>query len=143
MISPSLCLALRGQESHVSPLLIRGFVEDIYNELSISDGNASFAFDPALGTLLVQYGAMKGQGPGGINLRLLSSDGREISEGWYFGVEESDLTKAIYFNLNPDLYTVIVENETGYWLGATTIVVDYWTTSFARLGSPIRYREDH
>ncbi|MBF0441455.1 MAG: hypothetical protein HQK54_06090 [Oligoflexales bacterium] len=125
------------EENRVISLLRRGFVEDIYMELSMGANNTPIAFDPALGTMVVRYGNMRGAENRDINIKVLNSKKEEVFEGWYYGVQGNRVTNAVFFNLEPDIYTIIVENSEKNWLDVKTMWVDYWTTSFVPLGSKI------
>lgn len=132
----------------VLPALPRGFIEDLHNDLyeGQSLGAAGSLFEPSLGSAVVFFGHYA-KLPGSVTIKLLDDRGREVNTGWYFG--ESDgtpikgrtpegLSKAVFFNLNPGIYTAVVETEDGQWLDSDTIAVDYWTTSVVSAGSQIR-----
>lgn len=129
-------LSLKNSDNNqVIPLLPRGFVEDIYNELSMGNDITPIAFDQGMGSLVVHYGAMKQMENEDVTIRVINSHGFEVDGGWYYGAEGSEVTKAIYFNMQPGIYTVIVESSDGDWLDVQTIPLDYWVTSFVQLGS--------
>jgi hypothetical protein len=121
----------------LTPLIPRGFVEDVYNELSGVDGQDSVAFDQSLGSVMVFFGQESQSRGKPVHIRLIDSLGHEVQGGWFFGSEHGGLVRAIFFNLQPGGYGVVVENENRYWLGADTTIVDFWTTSFVQLGARI------
>src|SRR5690606_32769880 len=65
------------RESHVTPLVPRGFVED----MSLY---AQVPYDPVLGIVLVEHGLVRGQGDGSINVKLVDQWGGEVGNGWYY-----------------------------------------------------------
>lgn len=123
----------------ITPLVPRGFVQDVFNELYQQDSSTSFAFDPSLGAMLVQFGHPFDISSRDVTIRVLSSSGQEVQSGWYFGAESGSQTKALYFNLDPGIYTVVVEDKNGQWLDVSTMPVDFWTLSVARLGAIMHY----
>lgn len=125
---------------NVLPLMPRGFVEDTFNQLYLSDSSSSVAYDPSLGALIVQYGLQKGEKFDDLNLRVVDQAGREVDTGWYFGSQNEQVVKAIFFNVPAGVYSVIAETRDHFWLDATTMAVDFWTTSVVQLGSPLTYQ---
>ncbi len=123
----------------ITPLVPRGFVQDVFNELYQQDNSTSFAFDPSLGALLVQFGHPFTLSSRDVTIRVLNPHGQEVQTGWYFGAESGAQTKAIYFNMGPGIYTVVAEDKNGQWLDVSTMPVDYWTLSVARLGAIMHY----
>jgi hypothetical protein len=120
-----------GATGNVTPLIPRGFIED----LSVY---AQVSYDPALGSVVVEYGGGERAGTDALVLRLLDHDGQDVGDGWYYG--DRPLTKAIFFNVPAGHYAVLAETRDGYWLGADTAMVYNETVSYVRLGGGIRYR---
>lgn len=121
----------------MAPLLPRGFVEDMFQELYLAESTMVEAFDSALGSVLALYGQSEEeqkQQPGPVKIRLINQFGVEAKEGWYFGSGADGLSKAIFFNLEPGIYSVIVESQDGVWLDFETVAVDFWTTSLVQTG---------
>jgi hypothetical protein len=92
---------------HVTPLLPRGYVEDLALY-------AQVAYDPRLGTLVIEHGALSGQNGGRVNVRVIDQFDRVVEGGWVF--QEYPTTKAIFFNLPSGRYSLVIETEDGYWL---------------------------
>lgn len=118
------------REAQVVPLIPRGFVEDMAVFAQVSH-------DPSLGVVLVEHGDFGGQGSENIHFRLVNESGFDVGDGWYFS--EAPVTKAIFFNVNPGQYQVIVETAAHYWLAADTVTVFSETVSYLATGSRIRY----
>jgi hypothetical protein len=120
------------RRDNVTPLLPRGFVED----MSIY---AQVVHDPSLGSVLVEYGQSAGVDTGeGLSMRLVDAQGQDVGDGWYFA--DTPVTKAIFFNVPAGVYALLVETRDGYWLAADTVSVYNETVSYTRLGGGIRYR---
>lgn len=129
---PAIYTFASDERDQVVPLLPRGFIED----MSLY---AQVAHDPALGSVVVEYGHVTGLEPGdAISMRLIDSEGRDAGTGWYFS--DAPVTKAIFFNVPAGVYTLIVETRDGYWLTADTLFVYNETVSYQRLGNALRYR---
>ncbi len=122
----------------VAPLLQRGYVQDVFHELAVQDNNyASIAFDPALGAVLVMHKLESGLGA--VNVTLADSIGQVFDQGWSFGNPEDGLSRTIFFNMQPGLYSVKVENLQGAILSLDTLAVDYSTVSISQTGSTAHY----
>jgi hypothetical protein len=118
-------------EPYVTPLVPRGFVEDMALYAQVS-------YDPLLGVVLVEHGAFKGQEHNSVNMRLLDQFGRDVGDGWYYS--DAPSTRAVFFNIPAGTYTLIVETAEKYWLAAETVIVYNETVSYVRTGSSLRYR---
>ncbi len=116
--------------THVTPLIPRGFVED----LAIY---AQVAQDSDQGSVLVEFGHPKDL-DSSVNIRLLDQYGRDVGEGWYFS--DKPLTKAMFFNVNPGVYTILAETKDRYWLAANTVYVYNETVSYMNIGAELRFR---
>jgi hypothetical protein len=120
-----------GVGEHLTPLIPRGFVED----MAIF---AQVTLNLDLGTVIAEHGDVNGQTQGAIKLKLLDERGNPAGQGWYYG--DSPVTKAIFFNVNPGKYLVMAETSDGYWLAVDTILVYSRTVSYLRTGARTRYR---
>ena len=120
----------------IVPLLQRGFIEDLILELG-SAGNVSSAdLDASLGSMIIYL--PKGVNPKAeLSIKLFNSDGVEVEGGWYFGEQDPEMAKAVFYNLEKGFYLGVAQDRDGVWYGVNTIPVDYWTTSFMILGGNI------
>jgi hypothetical protein len=125
------------QHMPVVPLVQRGFIEDLYHELNLQDGQESVPFDPAMGQALVFHRLEAGQSQ--VKISLIDTAGRVLDQAWYFGNPTHGATKAVFFNLQPGLYQVRVESLQGALLAMDTFAVDYWTTALIQSGSSLQY----
>jgi hypothetical protein len=113
-----------------TPLIPRGFVEDLALYAQVSH-------DSSLGSVLVEFGHPKGLDTS-VNMRLLDQYGRDVGDGWYFS--DAPLTKAMFFNVPPGIYSVLVETKDRYWVAADSIYAYSETVSYVNLGAQLRYR---
>ena len=120
-----------GTTSSVTPLIPRGFVEDmaIYAQVS---------HDPALGAVVVDYGHAKGALDQPVTMHLVDQYGQDVGDGWYYS--DAPETKAIFFNVPAGTYTLLIETKDQYWLSADTVIVYNETVSYSRIGSSVRFR---
>ncbi|MFW7378212.1 MAG: hypothetical protein ACOH5I_05365 [Oligoflexus sp.] len=121
----------------MTPLLPRGFVEDLFQELYMAETNLVEAFDSYFGSVVVLFGQSEEEEKaqqGAVKIRLIDQFGVQTKDGWYFGSGADGLSKAIFFNLQPGIYSVIVESKDGMWLDFETVAVDYMTTSLVQTG---------
>jgi hypothetical protein len=123
----------------ITPLLPRGFIEDLYHELFVSE-DLQAAFDPAMGTVVTYYGLPNKVKADEVQLKLIDQWGREIEEGWFFGDSNDGMVKSVFFNLNPGMYSFVAQTSDGYLLDMDTVIVDYWTTSILQIGSQFQAR---
>ncbi|MGE0171505.1 MAG: hypothetical protein AB7T49_01920 [Oligoflexales bacterium] len=124
----------KGTRDNLTPLLHRGFIEDLYHELYVSQ-SIDEVYDPAAGVLVVYFGKLQGEDLQKIQLKLVRDNGEEVEGGWYFGDNNDGIVKAVFFNLDPGVYSVIAESEYGVWLDSDTAAVDNWTVSTSHLGA--------
>jgi hypothetical protein len=117
-------------DTSVTPLIPRGFVEDLALYAQVSH-------DSEQGAVLVAFGHPKDL-DSSVNMRLLDQYGHDIGDGWYFS--DAPFTKAMFFNVPPGIYTVLVETKDRYWLAADSVYVYNETVSYVNLGSQLRYR---
>lgn len=122
----------------VVPLFQRGFIEDLFHELNMQDNRESIAFDPALGQALV-YHTLEGDSPAPVKISLIDSGGQVRDDAWYFGSPNQGQSKVVFFNLQPGVYQVKVENAQGAIIALDTLGVDFWTTAFVQTGSSVQF----
>ena len=123
----------------ILPLLPRGFVEDVFNELNQSNEHASIAFDPAMGQLLVMHKLDQTEDASKLEVTVVDANGQAIDKGWYFGSTSQGLLKAVFFNMKPGMYTVKVQAQDGSLSALDTVAVDYWTTALVQTGASLQY----
>lgn len=123
------------REEYVTPLLPRGFVEDVFNELYLSENLPSVGWDPALGSVFVRHGQQEGEQLENFNVRLVDHLGRDVRQAWLIGSADTGFLQAVFFNLEPGYYTVLIESGPNHWVDARTIPVDYWLTSVVQTGA--------
>jgi hypothetical protein len=121
----------------VAPLLQRGYIQDVFHELAVQDNHASIAFDAALGAVVVLHRIESGMGA--VNVSLVDNQGQVYNQGWSFGNADQGLNRTVFFNMNPGVYSVIVESQEGAILSLDTIAVDFWTASVVQTGSTAHY----
>lgn len=117
----------------ISTLLPNGFVSDM----------AVFAqsmHQHELGSVVVEHGQLSGHGSDGVKFRLVDSSGRDAGDGWYFS--DQPVAKAIFFNVPPGVYSLIVETSAGHWIASDTTVVYSESVSFVKTGSPLEKVEN-
>lgn len=128
--------AYRSQIPQVAPLLPRGFVEDLYYELTVNrdSGFDGMALDHALGALVVMATNPDEQTQD-VEVKLWDASGQEITTGWYFGTTNR-LRKAVFFNLDPGWYAAAAFDGDQVYAMDTTIS-DYGTVSYLELGGRV------
>ncbi len=120
-------------ENHITPLFPRGFVED----MSVL---AEQPFDPFSGALVIEHGEVIGQEEDEyINIRLVDSNGQNVSQAVDFSGSGKDVRR-LFLNVEPGLYTVMVETADGFWLASDTAMVYSETLSYIRTGSSVVYK---
>lgn len=122
-----------GAERPVTPLFPNGYVEGLFYSLSQQEGHASIAYDRDLGVVLMDYGHLNGSLENLVDLKLLDSSGRMVDTGWHYGASANS-TQAVFFNLQPGIYTAQVLSESGQWLDVSTAIVEYETVTYIGLG---------
>jgi hypothetical protein len=112
----------------VATLVPNGFISDM----------AVFAnttHDLSLGSVFVEHGHLTGHGSESVKFRLIDHAGRDVGDGWYFS--DNPVTKAVFFNVPPGVYGLIVETADGHWISADTTVVYNESLSIVKTGSPL------
>ena len=123
----------------VLPLLPRGFVEDVFNELNQQSDHASIAFDPAMGQLVVMHKLEDKEDASKLSITVIDAYGKTIDEGWYFGSSAQGLVKAVFFNMQPGVYSVKIQSQDGALSAMDTVAVDFWTTALVQTGGTLQY----
>ena len=118
------------QQAGLVPLLIRGFIE---NAALLAEE----VHDTTLGSVVIEHSAQQGEDAAAIALRLIAADGEEMRTTW--AMQEGDVTRSVFLNLDYGVYQVVVQNEDERWLAAGTVVVYNETVSFLRTGAVVAY----
>ncbi len=74
-----------------------------------------------------------------LQVTVYDSNGNAVDQGWYFGSTSQGLLKAVFFNMQPGMYTVKVQAENGSLAAVDTVAVDFWTTALVQTGANIQY----
>jgi hypothetical protein len=117
-----------GPNQQVINMVPNGFVSDL----------AHFAHaihDQDLGSVVVEHGSLDGQGSGSLKMRLVDPFGNDVGDGWYFA--DNPVAKAVFFNVPPGMYAVIVETESGHWLATDSVLVYSESLSYVKTGSQL------
>jgi len=110
----------------VLPAVPRGFVQDM---AVFAQQSQEFT----AGSVLVEFSPRQGQGTEKIEFRLVNEYGHDVTEPWVFS--DMPLTKAMFFNVPPGVYSLIIESKTGGWHGAETVSVYGEALSVVQSGS--------
>ncbi len=123
-------LSSGGPIAHVNvlPVLPRGFVEDMAVYAQTSQDFTS-------GSVLVEFADFHGRGQDKVEFRLVNEVGHIVGEPWVFS--GSPLGKALFFNVPPGVYGLVVESPRGEWLAAETVSVYGEATSIVQSGSKL------
>jgi hypothetical protein len=121
----------------VAPLLQRGYIQDVFHELAAQDHRDAIAFDVAMGSVVVLHRTENGMDAAKVSL--VDGVGRVYDQGWSFGNAQQGLGRTVFFNMNPGVYSVIVESPQGAILSLDTIAVDFWTASIVQTGAMAHY----
>lgn len=116
------------REISVLPAVPRGFVQDM---AVFAQQSQEFT----AGSVLVEFSPRQGQGPEKIEFRLVNEYGHDVTEPWVFS--DMPLTKAMFFNVLPGVYSLIIESKTGGWHGAETVSVYGEALSVVQSGSQL------
>lgn len=116
------------REVSVLPAVPRGFVQDMAVFAQQSQ-------DFTAGSVLVEFSPRHGQGPEKIEFRLVNEYGHDVTEPWVFS--DMPLTKAMFFNVPPGVYSLIIESKTGGWHGAEMVSVYGEALSVVQSGSAL------
>ena len=115
----------------------RGFFEDLFHELYLDSAGPSIAYDQAQAQIMLQYHDSEIEN---VRLKIVDTEGREVETGWYLPSSEG-IHKAVFFNLEPGIYQVIISSQDGSWLDTTTVALDYWTNAVVNLGSELKAKK--
>lgn len=113
----------------VLPSLPRGFVQDLAvyaNEVQ----------DFSYGSVLVEFSSLQGQSSDRLTARLVNEFGQQVSEPWVFS--DLPVAKGIFFNVDPGVYTLVLESPESGWLSSKTVSVYPEATSVVQAGSPLK-----
>jgi hypothetical protein len=87
------------------------------------------------GSVVVEHGHLSGAATDGTKMRLVDAFGRDAGDGWYFA--DHPVSKAIFFNVPPGIYSLVVETATGHWIAADTVIVYSESVTVAKTGGQL------
>lgn len=125
---PVIYAHISNKRNDMTPLLPRGFIEDM-------SYYAQVVHDPSLGAVVVDYGGKNDHAGGSVSFKLVDSSGQLVGEPWYYS--DRPTTKAIFFNVPPGTYGILIETGDSFWLASDTLVVFSETATSVRLGSKV------
>lgn len=120
----------------VRSLLPKGYLDDLYYQLVQENGYDAQPYESDKGSLLIDFGHPEGFEEEPVHFKVMDLGGNEMKNAWYYGNQEA-VTKAVYFNLEPGIYTVLVLSDQGQWIDVETTAVEYDTVSLIQRGSPV------
>lgn len=109
----------------------RGFVQDMALYANVS-------YISELGSLIIDHHNFEEQESEGVNIKVINYEGKEVDNGWYFG--EYPTTKAIYFNLEPGQYQIMIYDKNGNLLSSQTAFIYNETLSIIQTGKQLLYK---
>jgi hypothetical protein len=112
---------------HVTALMPKGFIEDMALYAQVIP-------DPQKGTVYAEFAHYQGV-TSAVNIKLVDQFGKVAGNSWYFG--DTPLTKALFFNVEPGRYSVVVETREGDWIDSQIINVYSETSSVVRMGEQL------
>jgi hypothetical protein len=112
----------------ISTLIPNGFMED----MSVF---AQTHFNRDQGGVVVEHGNLTDVSADGTKMRLVDAFGRDVGDGWYFA--DKPVSKAVFFNVPPGVYALVIETSSGHWIAADTVMVYSEAVSFAKTGGQI------
>ena len=112
----------------ISTLIPNGFLSDMAVFAQQTHNNDQ-------GSVVVEHGHLSGATSDGTKMRLVDAFGRDAGDGWYFA--DHPVSKAIFFNVPPGIYALVVETATGHWIAADTVVVYSESVTFAKTGGQL------
>jgi hypothetical protein len=115
--------------NQISTLVPNGFVSDMSNFSQTSHNSDE-------GSVIIEHGTLAGQGSEPVKIRLTDAFGQDVGDGWYFA--DQPVSKAIFFNVPPGIYAVVVETSSGHWLAADTVIVYSESVSIAKTGGQLQ-----
>lgn len=110
----------------ISTLIPNGFISDMAVLANTVHNSES-------GSVVIEHGQLTGHGSDPVKFRLVDSSGRDVGDGWYFA--DQPVAKAVFFNVPPGVYGLIVESGSGHWIASETTVVYSEAVSFVKTGS--------
>jgi hypothetical protein len=114
--------------NQISTLIPNGFVSDMAVFANTVHNSES-------GSVVIEHGQLTGHGSDPVKFRLVDSSGRDVGDGWYFA--DQPVAKAVFFNVPPGAYALIVESGSGHWIASETTAVYSEAVSFVKTGSPL------
>lgn len=118
---------------HVTPLIPRGFVQDMAYHFDLS-------VDDNLGSVMVEHGHLSPeQIKSEITIKLVDHFGRSV--GSEISYASYPVQKSLFVNVPPGEYVVMIETSDGYWLDVNTTKVYSQTISYLRTGNRILWDE--
>jgi hypothetical protein len=114
----------------VTPMFPNGFLDDIsYYSNVIRDQNK--------GTVFIDHGTYEGQDEYAkvIDVTLLNQFGKEVGEK--VSMTTNGTSSALFFNVTPGAYTVVIKSTSGSGLWYDTALVYSDTMTYVRTGSPL------
>jgi hypothetical protein len=112
----------------ISTLIPNGFMED----MSVF---AQTHFNRDQGGVVIEHGNLTDVSADGTKMRLVDAFGRDVGDGWYFA--DKPVSKAVFFNVPPGVYALVIETSSGHWIAADTVMVYSEAVSFAKTGGQI------
>ncbi len=114
----------------VTPLFPNGFVEDL-------SYNANILRDVNNGTVLVEHGNLIGQMElsKDIEVTLWDQNSKAVGEKVLLNSEKG--ASAVFFNVSPGSYTIVVKSKDGVGIAYDTVLVYSGTLSYVHTGSPL------
>ena len=136
-IGDMLFSMVSGRPVPVIPFHARGFIWDLHNLITAEDGVSYFPLDQSLGSAIVTFGHAFSDDKDGvdIDIQLIDQFG-QLREGWVWS-QAKEVTRAVFFNLEPGVYSTLAKSVSGYWLDMDTTIVEYETTSYTHLGAAL------
>lgn len=117
----------------VASLLPRGFIEDM-------SFFAQIIQDTSHGSVVVEHGIQDALGKEPVNFRLVSDRGEDVGSVWNYA--DFPVAKAIFFNVPPGNYSLMVESGSKYWISSTTVTVYSEHAAVVSTGKKIRQQAE-
>lgn len=112
----------------IMALIPNGFVNDMaYFAHTINNGDG--------GSVVLEHGLLSGHSDRSVKIKLVDPFGHDVGDGWYFA--DNPVSKAIFFNVPPGVYSALVETQSGHWLAADTVMVYSDSVSVVKTGSQL------
>ncbi len=117
-------------EELVTPLFPNGFLDEVsaYSNI-IRDFNR--------GTVLLDHGSLEGEGELGQTVEVTMLDQNEKAVGERISLNTTHSSAAVFFNVPPGVYTIVVKAADGTGIWHDTVLVYSNTLSYVRTGSQL------